>query len=247
LQFYNVGAAAVFLLTEISGLDDHDLETEVAVGTQILDLTKRHVKMSAWSGKSMVDGPGGLSGVHTDGLFADARRPGDPRDGRPGVHASAGIDSILSPSPHAGGDVTSARDGSGGLGGPEGSVLAEVTVKITAEQRKELKSDLTSDRSSMLKNLMEKLKAEGGSEIPPSLLMDPDLKSLVVDSAKSFDKSTFALLTRLPAFVMMRRLLVSRIRAHIVQLFNMSTTRHVFQFCFLVDNSGSMGNDCVLT
>jgi hypothetical protein len=41
----------------------------------------------------------------------------------------------------------------------------------------------------------------------------------------------------------MRKLLVSRIRAHISNLFSTTTSRHVFQFCFLVDNSGSMGGD----
>jgi hypothetical protein len=55
--------------------------------------------------------------------------------------------------------------------------------------------------------------------------------------------SSFSLLVRLPAFIKMRRLLVSRIRAHIVRLLASSYKRHVFQFCFLVDNSGSMGGD----
>ncbi len=57
------------------------------------------------------------------------------------------------------------------------------------------------------------------------------------------EKSSFSLLVRLPAFIKMRRLLVSRIRAHIVHLLASSPKRHVFQFCFLVDNSGSMGGD----
>ncbi len=59
----------------------------------------------------------------------------------------------------------------------------------------------------------------------------------------SLEQSTFGLLVRLPSFIQMRKLLVSRLRGHISNLFSTSTSRHVFQFCFLVDNSGSMGGD----
>jgi hypothetical protein len=65
----------------------------------------------------------------------------------------------------------------------------------------------------------------------------------VLDSSRSLNESTYGLLVRMPSFIKMRKLLVSRVRAHIANLFSTTTSRHVFQFCFLVDNSGSMGGD----
>ncbi len=69
------------------------------------------------------------------------------------------------------------------------------------------------------------------------------LPSQVLDKSRSLNESTYGLLVRMPSFIKMRKLLVTRVRAHIAYLFSTTTSRHVFQFCFLVDNSGSMGGN----
>jgi hypothetical protein len=201
--------------------DEVDDDADGDVGTaQFLDLRNQVVHTMKWApvvrgsrSGAVVSGAGATAPVVDPGVVdvLRFRGHGDP---------SATTDPGAAPEP----------DGAEGTG-------VEVTVRLDKETRDRLK---VVDKASALAELRKRLQEEGISDIPPSVLNDPELSRLAVDDKRQFNKSTFGLLVRLPAFVKMRQALVSRIRAALSSL-ALTSHRHVFQFCFVVDNSNSMG------
>jgi len=111
------------------------------------------------------------------------------------------------------------------------------SVKITLDNEAYRKLREMAENSEIQKGLMtQMLKAAVGAT---AKYQRTRLADFEVHETASFTKATYALLARLNAMVEFRRILLTRIRAGFAGL-PRSDIRHEYEFCFCVDNSGSM-------
>jgi hypothetical protein len=125
-------------------------------------------------------------------------------------------------------------------GAPKGPVtMTTIDVNMTAEDRKRLMSGTS--KAKMLDDFIKKIKGQA-ADSAVSMRPDVEWQRIGLRPDVKLAKTSYALLTRLPAFLRIRNELLADLRGRLMRL-PPSGKRRVFEFCILVDNSGSMDGE----
>jgi hypothetical protein len=123
---------------------------------------------------------------------------------------------------------------------PSGAMESHtVNALLSAEDKKRLMG--STSKSKMLEDFMRKIKGQAG-EAAVSMRPDVEWERIGLRPDVKLSKTSYALLTRLPAFLRIRNELMAELRARMMKMAP-SGQRRVFEFCMLVDNSGSMDGE----